>query len=134
MDYWNLGYFVLRAIVFVLTCLTLGIALSRARGHVAWLLPSCIGQALSLCGSLVILAYSAGIRNRGYSGNPLQWLLVPQQILFGMAMLCVVWSAVALYQTMQRLTAGAVTTGRGQYPASGPASEDREVWPPPPSQ
>ena len=127
MDFWTLGYFGLRAIVFVLTCLTLGIALSRARGHVAWLLPSCIGQALSMYGTVVIFAYTFFMTA---SGNPpgisLRWLLVPQQITSALAMLCVVWAAVALYATMRTLTAGALS--------SKPGREDKEIWPPPPSQ
>ncbi len=131
MNFLSLGYFALRGIVFVLTCLSLGIALSRARVHTAWLLPSCIGQAFSLCGSLLVIAYTALARTSGYH-NSLSWILVPQQILYGLATLCAVWAAVALYQTMRTLTAGAQAIGSGQYPASG--GENKDVWPPPPRQ
>lgn len=131
MDYWNLGYLALHAVVFVLTCLTLGIALSRARVHAAWLLPACLGQGLSLCTSLLFLAYSVSIRSSGYRAS-MNWFFIPQQILSGLAMLCAVWAAVALYQTMRTLTAGSLAAGRGQYPASG--GDDKETWPPPPRQ
>ncbi len=131
MNYWNMGYLAFHAVVFVLTCLTLGMALSRARVHAAWLLPACIGQGLLLCSNLLILAYSASVRSSGYRGS-MSWFFIPQQILSGLAMLCAVWAAVALYQTMRTLTAGAQTVGRGQYPVSG--GEDKEVWPPPPRQ
>ena len=133
MDFWNLGYLALRAVVFVLTCLTLAMAWARARVHAAWLLPSCIGQGLSLCVSLLFLAYTASLRTSGYRSS-MGWFFVPQQILSGLAMLCVVWAAVALYRTMRALTAGAVPEGRGQSLATEPGRVDTEVWPPPPRQ
>ncbi|MDQ2688303.1 MAG: hypothetical protein M3Y28_10595 [Armatimonadota bacterium] len=113
----------LRGVILLFTCLAVGACLSRARVHLAWLIPTVVGQSLSLIGNLLNMASIASLRTSGYSSNPLRWLFVSQQILYTLSTLCLVWAAVATFLTMRGLATNArpnpaVTETPGQWPPS----------------
>lgn len=115
----------LRVVMLLFTCLAVGVCLSRARVHLAWLVPMALGQGLSVIGSLLSIAFMASVRTSGYSSNPLTWLFVPQQTLYALATLCLVWAAVATFLTMRGLAANA-------RPNSSVSATPGQ-WPPPPA-
>lgn len=132
IDYMGLLNLVIRVIVLVFTCLSLAIAFQRARVHLSWLVPTAVGQGLSVIGGLFNLAFMTAMRSGGYSGNPMRWLLVPQQALYILASFCLIWAAVALFLTLQAMTAGAAPS-RPEAPV-GRARGDNDSWPPPPDK
>ncbi len=120
----NIALLLFQAVILVFTCLSLGVALKQARVHLPWLIPLVIGQVLGLIGSLSNLLLVSYMTSGHTSYSHLNWLIIPQQVVYGFATLAHVWFAVALFLTLRSL----VFALRQAVPPQAPGS-----WLPPPS-
>lgn len=127
---WSIASLLSQVIVLVFTSLSLGVAVKQARVHLAWLVPLVTGQALALFGTLpsfFMMSYmvSHHVSYSHYvSYSQMSWLLIPQQIVYGLSFLAHVWFAVALFITLKSQAFAPGQAGPPQAPGS---------WPPPPA-
>lgn len=119
LGYVNLVSLSARAVILLFLCLSLKVALSQARVHATWLLPSCVEWGLLFCGYLMTLSASI----IGFSGSVAEGLHFAELGCFNLGTLCLAWSAVALYRTMKSVTV--------EFQVE---HEDKDIWPPPPRQ
>ena len=111
--------------LFVLTCLSMAAASSKARAHLPWLIPMALAWFFNVCSGVCNLVFLTSIQSAGYSSNSLRWLLIPEGVLSSLGMVCLLGSAVALLVRMQAIP---------KIPAPPQGTQGVEnSWPPPPT-
>ena len=122
---WNVLSFLFQATILLFTCLALGIAFQRAWVHLPWLVPLVIGQVFGLLSSLSSIFMMSHIATQHVPFSQVSWMLIPQQIAYGLRTLAEIWFAVALFIALKsNAFSSRQTTPQPQVPGS---------WPPPPS-
>ena len=113
-----------QAFILIFTCLALGVALQRARVHLPWLVPLVIGQVFGLLSGLSNIFMMRYIAAQHIPFSQVSWMLIPQQIAYGLRTLAEIWFAVALFVTLK----SNALPPQQATPPPPPGS-----WPPPPS-
>lgn len=98
---WSIASLLFQAFVLVFTSLSLRISVKQARVHLAWLVPLVTGQALALLASLPGLFMMSYMVSHAIPYSQMSWVLIPEQIVYGLSTLAHVWFAVALFLTLK---------------------------------
>lgn len=121
---WSIASLLFQIVILVFTSLSLGIAVKQARVHLAWLVPLVTGQALALFGNIPSFFMMSYMVSHHVPYSQMSWLLIPQQIVYGLSTLAHVWFAIALFSTLKSQVFAPRQAGPPRTPGS---------WPPPPT-
>ena len=119
---------VIHLILLALTCLSIAAASSKARTHLAWLVPMALAWFFSVSSSLFQLVFFAVLQNGGFSNNSYRWLQLPLAVLSPCNSLAWLWAGVVLLIRMQAMAPEGVSAWKRPQDQS-----EKGSWPPPPT-